>query len=64
MTEFKITWQEERSAVIEATDIKAAERRMFDTVRQCGNPDAVKVLSIYRVDAPAPPNKAPLVSAA
>lgn len=56
MDRFSITWQEERVAVVEATDIKDAERQMFDKIRRCPRPDAVKLLSIYRVD-PTPPSQ-------
>ncbi len=64
MAKFKITWQEERVAVVEALDIKAAEQQMFNKIKACPRPDAVKMLSIYRVDAPLPPPLGPIASAA
>jgi hypothetical protein len=55
MAEFKITWQEERSAVVEVTDIRAVEITMFDKIKHCTNPEAVKLLSIHRIDPTPPP---------
>jgi len=64
MAKFKITWQEERVAVVEALDIKAAEQQMFDKIKHRERPEAVKLLSIYREDAPPPPLLGPIASAA
>ncbi len=64
MVKFKITWQEEREALVDATDIKDAEQQMFDKIKKCPRPDAVKLLSIYSVDQPLLPPSSPIASAA
>jgi hypothetical protein len=58
---FKVVWQEERAALIDAVDIKDAENQIMAMIKRSIKPEAVKLLSIHRVD-PTPP--APLASAA
>ena len=62
MAKFRITWQEERTALVEAADIKDAEQQMFYKIKTYSRPEDVKLLSIIRVDPPTPPR--PLASAA
>ncbi len=55
---FKVTWTEERTGAVEASDIKTAEQCVRERITRSPQPALIKLLSIYLdqpTTAPTPP---------
>jgi hypothetical protein len=55
---FKVTWLKEEFAIIDAADIKAAEKEGLRLIAMRNGATPTKLLSVHKYEWPTPPVKA------